>query len=182
MSTHRIHLRGPWVLAIEKDCIRTSRKFHAPSGLDVSENTSRSEVMPPSPIFMGEATGARAPELGSESHSAPDSRVELTWLCARNAVVESVLLNKTVVFDTSVKLQTQEPSPPTPLPEDRERRDDANSKTFHEQIDITAILKAFNELTIYWKLTGQTNLPSEGRYTPGPNHPLHLDTWLEIHE
>ncbi len=52
----------------------------------------------------------------------------------------------------------------------------------HGWIDITGILTQYNIVTCCWATWPADWQPRSERYTPGPTHRLHFDSWLEIHE
>jgi hypothetical protein len=48
------------------------------------------------------------------------------------------------------------------------------------QVDLSGILKSFNEIVLVWKDWPPHWQTSLGRYSPHPQHLFHLDSWLEI--
>jgi len=48
------------------------------------------------------------------------------------------------------------------------------------QLELTSILRPFNEIVLVWSRWPASWQVLAGRYTPDSQHPFHFDSWLEI--
>lgn len=49
-------------------------------------------------------------------------------------------------------------------------------------VEITGILLPFNALVLVWNCWPAEWQPVSGRYSPSHEHPVHIDSWLEIYD
>jgi hypothetical protein len=52
----------------------------------------------------------------------------------------------------------------------------------NRRFELTGILLPFNQITFAWSALPESWQPVEGPYTPGHDHFLHFDSWIEIIE
>lgn len=111
-------------------------------------------------------TGIETANEGRPASTA-SPRVFLHWQTPRSQEITAVRLNGRVFGLADIVAETS---------------GDPKAVTASRCLEVTAILRRFNELHLVWSDSPVSLSLDAGRYTPHPQHPLHHDTWLEIHE
>lgn len=161
MATHRISLRGPWTIDRrnslgEETSLVSRRQFHSP------------------PPFLNDPI-------------APNLTLKFVWQA--NLPAASIRFNQISLDLSTIETVTFDPA----------SLENASAIPV-ASIDLGKTFLRFNTLELFWVTNpadqvtesqaimdlvstlglndGQSNI----RYQPGPHHPLHIDSWLEILE